>query len=71
MQSHSINQIASGIGNLQFRHLADESRGPIENNLVPTRQLSGRFRWEYGQIDYVGIDSFANIQRRLEESLAS
>jgi hypothetical protein len=27
-------------------------------------------RWEYGQIDYGGVDSFENIQRRLDETLS-
>lgn len=43
----------------------------IKTEETKTENVSGRWRWEYGQIDYVGLDSFANIERRLEESLAS
>lgn len=70
--SHGINQMISGIGNLQFRNLADELPGPTEQtDVIPAQQVTGRMRWEHGQIDYVGVDSFDNIQRRLDESLVS
>ncbi|XP_028407618.1 glycogenin-1-like [Dendronephthya gigantea] len=66
--SHEINQITSGIGNLQFRSTAGESQ---DHGVSPSQDTSGRWRWEYGQIDYGGVDSFANIQRRLDETLSN
>lgn len=66
--------MTDAIGNLQFHHLADESPpspGFTAGEQTPTENVSGRWRWEYGQIDYAGLDSFANIERRLEESLTS
>ena len=33
----------------------------------PARQ----YAWEQGQIDYLGVDKFENIQKRLDQSLAT
>ena len=31
------------------------------------RDPNRRYQWERGQIDYTGIDSFDNIEKRLQE----
>jgi len=33
----------------------------------PTRQ----FAWEQGQIDYLGVDKFENIQKQLDASMSN
>jgi hypothetical protein len=66
-QSHEINQIAQSVGNLQFRSFTGESNDSVMTSSQDPS--AGRRRWEYGQIDYAGIDSFENIQRRLDETL--
>jgi hypothetical protein len=67
LQSHEINQITSNVGNLQFRSFTEESHAPA---VTSSQDSLGRLRWEYGQIDYGGVDSFENIQRRLDETLS-
>lgn len=37
--------------------------------MTQSEESSGRWRWEYGHIDYGGLDRFENIQRRLDETL--
>lgn len=56
------------MGNLQIRLLNEDAD---ESTSSPSQPMSGRWRWEYGHIDYVGVDRFENIERRLNETLSS
>ncbi|XP_046853026.1 glycogenin-1-like isoform X4 [Xenia sp. Carnegie-2017] len=66
--SHEINRISNNMGNLQIRLLNEDAD---ESTSSPSQPMSGRWRWEYGHIDYVGVDRFENIERRLNETLSS
>ena len=62
-----MRHITSGLANIQIRNFSDEQTEPEDN--VPVNMDLGQARWEYGQIDYNGVDSYNNILSRLNESL--
>lgn len=55
-------------GSLSKIHLSHEYRGIGEAASVAD-EFARQNAWERGQIDYMGSDSFVNIQKKIDEAI--
>lgn len=46
---------------------SEEYKGKVEESGID--EAARRQAWETGQVDYLGTDAFANIQKRLDEAI--
>ena len=61
--------LQSGLaGSLSKIHLSSEYKG-IDESAAPSEDFVRQRQWERGQIDYMGSDSFANIQKKIDEAI--
>jgi len=65
----SLTTEDSGLaGSLSKISLSTEYKG-IEESVGAPDEFARQHAWERGQIDYLGSDSFANIQRKIDEAI--
>jgi len=66
----SLTTDDSGLaGSLSKIHLSGEYRGLEEVQGGNRDEFARQQAWERGQIDYLGTDSFANIQKKIDEAI--
>ena len=63
--------LTGSIAKLSLSPDSEENYSGSSNAPVPQDVLSRRNQWEAGNIDYMGGDAFENIQKKLDESIAS
>jgi len=65
----SLTNDDSGLaGSLSKITLTTEYKG-IDESAVPSDEFVRQRQWERGQIDYMGSDSFVNIQKKIDEAI--
>jgi len=55
-------------GSLSKLSVSSEYRG-IDDNSGVRDEFARQHAWERGQIDYLGSDAFANIQKKIDEAI--